>query len=64
MTSRDSNHLSHDLHCDVLPTTLEWRVVMKGKKISEGYGDHRGRTGHALFFFHFPANGSTKPDVF
>ena len=32
--------------------------------IYEGYGDHRGRKGHALVFFHFPANGSTNPDVF
>ena len=28
------------------------------------YGDHIGRTGHALVFFYFPANGSTDPDVF
>ena len=32
--------------------------------IYEGYGDHRGRTGHALVLFYFPANGSTNPDVF
>ena len=32
--------------------------------IFEGYEDHRGRTGQALVFFHFPANGSTNPDVF
>ena len=30
----------------------------------EGYEDHRGRTGYALVFFYFPANGSTNPDVF
>ena len=30
----------------------------------EGYGDLRGRTGHAIVFFYFPANGSTDPDVF
>ena len=29
--------------------------------ISEGYGDHRGRTGHDLVFY---ANGSTNPNVF
>ena len=31
--------------------------------IYEGYGDHRGRTGHALVFY-CPANGSTNADVF
>ena len=31
--------------------------------IYEGYGDHRGRIGHALFFY-FPANGSMNPEVF
>ena len=29
----------------------------------ERYGDHRGRTGHALVFY-FSANGSTNPDGF
>ena len=32
--------------------------------IYERYGDHRGRTGQALVFYHFPANGSTNWDVF
>ena len=32
--------------------------------IHEGYGDHRGRTGHALVFFYFPAKGSTNLDAF
>ena len=32
--------------------------------IHEGYGDHRGRTGHALVFFLFPANSSTNKDIF
>ena len=31
--------------------------------IYEKYGDHRGHTGHSLFFY-FLANGSTNPDVF
>jgi len=35
-----------------------------GKIIYEGYEDHRGRTGQALVFFYFPANGSTNPNVF
>ena len=35
----------------------------RGKIIYDGYGDHRGRTGQALFFY-FPSNGSTYPDVF
>ena len=30
----------------------------------EGYGDHRGRTGNALVFFYFPANGSTNIQMF
>ena len=36
----------------------------RGKIIYEGYGDHRGRTGHALVFFYYPANGLTNPDAF
>ena len=32
--------------------------------IYEGYEDHRGRTGQALVFFYFLANGSTNLDVF
>ena len=36
----------------------------RGKMIYEGYEDHRGRTGYALVFFYFPANGSTNTDVF
>ena len=34
-----------DLHCDILPTWLRME-----KMIYEGYGDHKGRTGHALCF--------------
>ena len=36
----------------------------RGKIIYEGYEDHRGRTGYALVFSYFPANGLTNPDVF
>ena len=38
--------------------------LIKGKIIYAVYGDHRGRTEHALVFFYFPANGQTNPDVF
>ena len=66
ITSQDSNHLPHYLHCDVLPTKLRMACSnRRGKMIYEGCGDHRGRTGHALVFFYFPANnGSMNPDVF
>ena len=38
--------------------------MVKEKNGNECYGDHEGRTGHALVFFYFPTNGSTNPDVF
>ena len=38
--------------------------IKNTKMIYEGYEDHRGRTGQALVFFYFPANGSTNPNVF
>ena len=60
ITSRDSNHLPHDSHCDVLPTTL--RMGSSGKMIYEGFGDHRGQ--HCTRSSFFPAYGSTNPDVF
>ena len=50
ITSWDSNHLPHDSHSDVLPTTLRMPFsYQRVKMIYIGYGDHRGRTGHALF---------------
>ena len=64
ITSRDSNHLPSNSNCDDLPTTLRiWCSKQRGKMIYEGYGDHRGRTGHALVFF-IPAKCSTSPEVF
>ena len=63
--NRDSNHPPYDLQYDVKPTALRMAYKKeRGKMIYEGYEDHRGRTGYALVFFYFPANGSTNPDVF
>ena len=57
VTNRDSNHLPHDSHFDVLLTTLRMGYLTKGKMIYEGYGDHKGCTGHTLVPFYFPTNG-------
>ena len=63
ITSRDSNHLPHDLHYDVLTTTLKMGCSKQsGEMIYEKCGDHRGRTERSSFYF--PANGLTNPDDF
>ena len=52
ITSRDSNHLPHDFHYDVLPTTQRMACSnSRGKLIYEGYEDNRWRTGLVLVFF-------------
>ena len=39
--------------------------LVKEKNDNKHYGNHKGRTGYTLvFYFYFPTNGSTNPDVF
>ena len=39
--------------------------LVKEKNDNKHYGNHKGRTGYTLvFYFYFPTNGSTNPDIF
>ena len=65
LTSRQSNHLSHYSHYDVLTTTLNTGVVNIGeKRYFDSVVIKEGSTVHTLVFSYFSANGSTNPDVF